>query len=222
MGWRLAAPPLSPLPRPPLGSRRDGRAQAEGQVSAPSALPWPYLGLRECLVGTLAAPDLCDSSSSSSPPPLRGGGKARTHLPFRRACTIAHHPPLAPAEGAPCGADSSNAAPPCAPGNTCTRGPMRIAQGLHGAPLPGLLDPARCAGSGKGGAGGGHRRWVSVARRRLCWCVRARAVRPPTEAKEGVGVEVAGGPSPPLDALTLPLSRRHTGRGGGEVAPAIW
>ena len=51
-----------------------------------------------------------------------GGGGGGTRLPSRTACVVVHPPPRAPAEGVPRGVGSSNGAPPCAPGTTCTWG----------------------------------------------------------------------------------------------------
>ena len=158
------------------------------------------------------------------PPPAWGEGRAHTRLPSRRACAVAHHPPLAPAEGAPRGAEDNNAAPTCAPGTTCTREPVRIAQVLHRVPLPHPARPCRLRRQWQGRVG------VIADGRRSASPASAGAPMPMPHAGftsatsctgEGGGGGRSGGGgggAPPCAspvALPSPFPVRHGGGGGG-------
>ena len=110
-------------------------------------------------MGASAVPNPCEPppplSSSLPPPPGGGGGRARTGPPFQTVCADAHLPPLAPIEGAPRGAWSSNAAPPGALCMTCTQGPCarRTGSTWGAAAPPSSSPPATPAGNGRGGWG---------------------------------------------------------------------
>ena len=176
-GTGCAGPP--PLPAHPWCRSATEGLGVQGQVSAPSALPWPHRGLPKRPVGASAAPDLCEASSplSSPLPPPGGRGRAHTRLPSRKACAAAHRPPLAPVEGVPCGVGSSIAAPPAAPGTTSMRGPYAHRKGRHGAPLPHPPQPRtlRWRWQGRLGVIADGRPWRVAVR---CWCVRTRAMHP--------------------------------------------
>ena len=99
MGQGLAAP-LPPPPPPPAHPWCHGAAEGlwpQGQAAAPSALPWPRLGLPESYVGAGPAPDLCEATSSSSHRPPPGGGRARTgagraHASYSKKCALSRTP----------------------------------------------------------------------------------------------------------------------------------
>ena len=122
MGQGLAAPPASsPPPTPGVAARRKDWAP---KVRCPPPLPCHA----ERPVGAGAVPGPCEPAPPPHcrrrrPSPGGRGGRARADLPSQIACAAAHHPPLAPVEGVPRGAGSSNAAPRGAPGMTCTPGP---------------------------------------------------------------------------------------------------
>ena len=128
-------PPSHPGPTPWVAARRKGCGPGNRYLP-PLPSHGPDSG-SQSTAWTSGGRPTAAAISSLSPPPQGGGGvRARTRLPSKIACTVAHPPPLAPAEGARRGAGSSNAAPPCAPGTTSTWGPVRVARGVHAASLP--------------------------------------------------------------------------------------
>ena len=199
---------------------------AQGQVSAPSALPWPRRGLPKRPVGTSAAPEPRGAPSplSSSPPPPPSA---------QTACAGAHLPPLAQIEGAPRGAWSSNAAPPGAPYMSCTRGPCarRIGSAWGVAAPPSSL---RHAAPAAACAAVGHCRPAPVAlhrpapvppRPRRAYYQQGQgpikvldAVRRVRRGGYGSGAGVTVPPPPPAH----PLVSRRDGRTGRPQARAKW
>ena len=222
----MAAPaPLSPPAHPWCRSVTEGMGTL-GQVSAPSALPWPHRGLPEHPGGAGAAPDLCEASSSLSSFPPRGGGGKGAHMPPIPKGVHCRKPPaaLAPIEGVPYGAGSSNAAPLVPPARLARKGPVGIAHGLQGARAIAQPSSTLPAVPAVAEAGGGDRQWAPVARRRpapVRPCPRhtwAPPPRPPAGAKEEEGVKAARRPGRPPARLLSPHPStnpaRHRGVGG--------
>ena len=161
----------------------------------------------------VVAPDLCEVSPllSVTPPPL--GQRTNASHPEKRAVSRTarrwHQPRVSPWSawrdlhtGALCASHRD----------------------YMGRRCPTLLDPARCAGSGRAGWGGGGGRLPPMARRRPALVrpcpqhTRAALPRPSARAREGAGVETARRPGrPPAHYLSIPppLLPCGTGRGGG-------
>ena len=123
-------------------------------MSAPFALQWPRRGLRERTVGAGTAPDLCGASPPLSPPmptlPPRGGA-GRT-LPKSMRCRA---PPAAStSRGCPSWCREQHCRNPRGPWHDLHAGALcESHKGCMWRCCPTLLDPARCAGGGKGGWG---------------------------------------------------------------------
>ena len=84
-GAGVAFPP--PLPSSPwCCSATEGLAPGSGQVSSPSARPWPRLRPPQRPVDAESAPGLCEPTPSSPPPPLGGGGALTPPIPNSVSC----------------------------------------------------------------------------------------------------------------------------------------
>ena len=219
LGAGVAFPPSS---CPPLGvavRRKDWRPGVRYLPPPPAHGPGP---------GPLSAPwTPIPRATSARPSPHRrqvggGGGRARTQLPSRTVCGVAHPPPQALAEGVPRGAGNSNAAPPCAPAQLACGGSSH--KDCMGRRYPTLLDATCCAGRGRsrGGGGGviaGGRLWcVTGLPHNARACIRRRLSRWCRWAAVGRGWGQVGGgerfPCPCAPSLSLAAQR------GGEAAPA--
>ena len=157
LGASCAAPP-PPAPHPHRGAAAPRKDWAPRVRCLP---PLPSHGRGAGSPNALWAPARRQSPMRPPPhcrrrcpPPWGGGGAHRPPSPNSvRWCAPPTASTMAPVEGAPRGAWSSNATPPGALARLAHGCPVHVAQGRMGRRCPTLLAPARCADGGMCGRG---------------------------------------------------------------------
>ena len=218
MGQGLAAPPPA---HPSCCGAMEGLS-AQGQVSAPSALPWPRLGLPKSPVGTRLAPDLCEASSSlsSSAPPPRGGQGAHTP-PFLKSV----HCRTPPAAGTSRGCPSWCREQQCPPPPLCPQDDWHAGLAWGAVAPPSSTPPSAPAAAGAGGGGssltGAYSASLVGASASVPSLHAGFTSAPSYRGKGGGGSRSGGGRGTPQCLgcrLAIPFSRAAQGVGG----PGRW